>query len=81
MALKDRAQQPPARNHGLPCSVGALLDELPTDEAAALNTMLASAAWSASDIFEALKAEGYEVGRQTIGRHRAKACRCSKVAA
>ena len=78
MALKDRAQQPPTRNHGLPCSVGNLLSELPTDEAQALETMLSSAAWSATDIFEALKAEGYEVGRQTIGRHRAKACRCSR---
>lgn len=81
MSLKDRAAQPPARNYGMPCSVGTLLDGLPTDEADALNTMLAAAAWSASDIFEALKSEGYDVGRQTIGRHRAKACRCSKASA
>lgn len=76
MALKDRLENTPKRHAGLPCSVGALVDKLPPDEADALNDMLHTLGWSASRIYEALAAEGYEVGRQTIGRHRSRACRC-----
>ncbi len=37
--------------------------------------------WSAARIFEALSNEGHIVGRQTIGRHRSKACSCFRAAA
>lgn len=77
MALKDQLTNTPARKPtGLPRSVGALLDTLPADEADALNDMMGPLGWSAARIYEALAAEGYEVGRQTIGRHRSRACRC-----
>lgn len=81
MALSDRIESTPQRIHGLPCSVGALLDRLNNDERAALEKMLHELGWSAARIYEALTAEGYEVGRQSIGRHRSRSCRCFKASA
>jgi hypothetical protein len=79
MALKDRLADTPRRGPGQPCSVGALLDRLPPDEKAALHAMMGELGWSQQRIYAALEAEGHEVGRQTIGRHRSKACRCFAV--
>ena len=80
MALADRIKEPPPSPvHGLPCSVGALLASLPEPEAAALNLMLTGTdgrRWSQNEIHEAVTAEGYEVGRQSVNRHRAGRCRC-----
>lgn len=85
MALADRVQTRPATLHGLPCSVGVLLDTLPPEERDALELMLGDPdkrnGWNASDIYDALVAEGHTVGRQTIGRHRGRKCRCYKDAA
>jgi hypothetical protein len=78
MALSDRLESTPQRIQGLPCSIGALLDRLPENEQGALNSMLHELGWSASRIYDALSAEGLEVGRQSIGRHRSRACRCFK---
>ena len=76
MALADRVNdQTPKRVHGLPCSVGRLLDTLPEPEADALKHMLGNG-WSQNQIYEALTAEGYSPGRQTINRHRSQSCRC-----
>lgn len=76
MALADRiASAAPQRRHGLPCSVGDLLDRLPDDEAAALQHMLDNG-WSQNEIYAAVTAEGHGIGRQTINRHRSRACRC-----
>ena len=75
MALVDRVQSKPARTHGLPCSVGDLLQNLPDTEAAALQEML-NGRWSGREIWSALRDEGHEVGAQTVNRHRAGACRC-----
>ena len=76
MALTARLSETPKRRAGLPCSVGALLDRLPPDEADALEQMMGPLGWSANRIYEALATEGHEVGRQTIGRHRSRSCRC-----
>lgn len=76
MALTDRLVSTPKRIPGMPCSIGALIEKLPPDEAEALEQMLGPLGWSQSRIYEALAAEGHEVGRQTIGRHRSRACRC-----
>ena len=76
MALAERLTDTPVRTPGMPCSVGALLDRLPADESAALEQMMGPLGWSQSRIYEALAAEGHEVGRQTIGRHRSRACKC-----
>jgi hypothetical protein len=55
--------------------VGDLLAKLPEAEADALRHMLANG-WSQREVWEALKAEGYVVGQQTINRHRSRSCRC-----
>lgn len=80
MALADRLNNTPQRITGLPCSVGALEDRLQGEEREALDAMLHSLGWSAERIYAALTAEGYDVGRQTINRHRSRACRCFKAA-
>lgn len=86
MALSDHlATGRPATIHGKPCSVGTLLATLQGAELEALLTMLGDPAkrdgWNASEIYDALVAEGYEVGRQSINRHRGGRCRCAKDAA
>lgn len=81
MALADRLDNTPGRIHGLPCSVGALEQRLQGEEADALQAMLHALGWSARRIHDALAAEGYDVGYQTINRHRSRACRCFKAAA
>jgi len=76
MALSERLNENPHRSTGMACSIGTLLGRLPSDEAQALNAMMNELGWSASRIYEALVSEGHEVGRQTIGRHRSRACKC-----
>lgn len=76
MALADRLDEAPRRGAGLPCSIGALEERLEGKEADALYAMLHTLGWSASRVYETLSAEGYEVGRQTINRHRSRSCRC-----
>lgn len=79
MAIADRIKQEPApKIHGLPCSIGALLDQLDEAEAQALNVMLYELNWNASQVYDALRDEGHQVGRQSINRHRGKNCRCFK---
>lgn len=81
MALADRLNSTPQRLPGLPCSIGALEDRLDGPERDALDAMLHQLGWSAERIYTALSAEGYDVGRQTINRHRSRACRCFKAGA
>ena len=84
MALSDRLTNPPARTTGTPCSVGALIDRLEGAELDALLTMLGTPerrGWTQDAIYDALTDEGYEVGRQSINRHRGGKCRCSRQAA
>jgi hypothetical protein len=82
MALADRVQQPaPTVIHGLPCSIGALLDNLEGPELDALNQMLYELGWNAGQIYDTLRDEGYVVGRQSVNRHRGRKCRCYKDAA
>lgn len=84
MSLAQRiTEDVPRPVHGLPCSVGSLLNTLEGPELDALITMLGDPqkrnGWSAGAIYEALTAEGYEVGQQTISRHRRGRCRCAQV--
>lgn len=82
MGLAQRIQAPPPSTvHGLPCSIGALLAQLEGDEQAALNAMLYDLGWNAGQVYDALRDEGYTVGRQSINRHRGNKCRCFKDAA
>jgi len=76
MALADMLEQSPRRRTGPPCSVGALEEQLAGPEADALHAMMYELGWSQERIFQALKAEGHVVGKQTINRHRSRACGC-----
>lgn len=78
MALADRVHNPAPGIHGMPCSVGVLLDTLQGAELDALKQMLASREWSQAMVWKALTDEGYEVGLQSINRHRGSRCRCAK---
>jgi len=79
MSLAKRVQEPPVRTYGMPCSIGNLLNTLEGDELAAFKVMLGTPdkpGWDASAIFDAVTAEGYAIGRQSINRHRGRKCRC-----
>jgi hydroxymethylpyrimidine/phosphomethylpyrimidine kinase len=77
MSLADRLEAGPATVvHGNPCSVATALSALPPKERAALQAMLDDRRWTQRQIQDALKAEGIDVGFQSIGRHRNQACRC-----
>jgi len=78
MALAERLNNTPRNISGTPCSVGALLATLEGDELDALTEMLGSRAWSQAMVYDALIAEGYVVGFQSINRHRGGKCRCGK---
>jgi len=77
MALSDRVTTIKKAMHGLPCSVGVLLDTLHGDELAALQTILADREWSQAMVWKALTDEGYEVGLNSINKHRGLKCRCA----
>jgi hypothetical protein len=81
MALSSRLNQPPRSVHGSPCSIGTLLATLTGGELEAFKTMLGSTEWNATAIYDAVRDEGYEIGRQSINRHRRGACRCYRDAA
>lgn len=81
MGLSERLAAPPTTIHGLPCSIGTLLIELDPADKAALEQMLGSRQWNATMIYDAVRAEGHEIGRQSINRHRGRKCRCYKDAA
>jgi hypothetical protein len=81
MSLAERITDQPPRIHGLPCSVGHLLDTLEGDELAAFKVMLGTPeqpGWDASAVWEAVTAEGHHIGRQSISRHRRGRCRCER---
>lgn len=78
MALADRIDNPQRNLTGMPCSVGVLLDTLKGDELAALEHILASREWSQAMVWKALTDEGYEVGLQSVNRHRGGKCRCAR---
>jgi hypothetical protein len=84
MALTERLNNRTPGMTGRPCSVGYLLEQLDGAERDALLVMLGSPTqrgWSQAEIYDALTAEGYEVGRQSINRHRGGQCRCERTAA
>ena len=64
------------RPSGKPCSVQELLDSLDPDDRANLNGWLYELGYSQEVIYAELKKDGHVVGKQTINRHRARACRC-----
>jgi hypothetical protein len=82
MALVDRLP-PKARNHGLPCSVAAILEQLDHDnpaDGAELRKWLAAPmnVWPHSAIESDLREEGHSIGAGTVGKHRRGDCRCAR---
>lgn len=79
MSLSDQLNRKPlTAMHGAPCSVGEVHRNLPDGEREALDAMLHELKWDATQIFDALTAEGHMVSRQQINRHRRGACRCGQ---
>jgi hypothetical protein len=80
MALADRVDKAPLVGiHGRPCSMGELVVKLEREapaELEALNRMMFELGWSQERIYAEVTAEGHTVGKQTINRHRSRACRC-----
>lgn len=76
MTLKERLGNLHA-TRGRICPVGVLLDSLDKDDAAALSRVLDSSV-STRAIHGELMAEGYRIGRDTLGNHRNGWCRCPK---
>jgi hypothetical protein len=85
VALADRLDQGKGPSqHGTPCSIGELLQKLEGEELDAFREMMGTPTrrgWPASEIFDALVAEGHHVGYQQINKHRGGRCRCDKAAA
>lgn len=82
MSLAEKLATPKGgSNQGLPCSVATLLTDLPVAESAALQSMLDSPwrIWGHQRIEVTLADEGHSVGTGSIGKHRRRTCRCSKV--
>lgn len=82
MALADKVEPQP--KHGLPCSIGELLNTLAGDELTAFQTMLGTPenrGWPATAIWQACRDEGYQIGLQSVNRHRGGKCRCAQVSA
>lgn len=59
------------------CSIGMLIDALPTDEAKALIDALSDAdKVRPAGLARVLKSYGHHISEQTIRRHRRRECRC-----
>lgn len=81
MSFANRAKEGPGRARpGIPCSVGALLESLPPDEAAGLRDILDAPwrVWPHVKVEEAIREEGHQVGDQQVGRHRRGRCGCGR---
>lgn len=67
----------PRSGSGRPCSVNEALKAMPEDDRADLESALdRSSGVTNAQIHDALQSLGYPVGRQTVGMHRRKGCRC-----
>jgi hypothetical protein len=60
------------------CPTQRLLDALSEDEARVLADLLADRSVSTFRIWQALRAEGYRISRDTISIHRQGRCYCAK---
>ena len=74
MGLKDALANETRTRKGPRCTVCALLDTLPADDAAVLGNALANPVIHGSQIARALQAEGHAVRSQTVVRHRRGDC-------
>ena len=68
MSLLDDLEN--AKTISMTCGVGRILSQLTPKEAQALNKAIDDKDISMSDLARILTANGYEINRKTIGRHR-----------
>lgn len=59
------------------CPAQRLLDALPTEERTAVESALADQRIATLTVHQALRAEGYRIGRPTLQDHRVGRCYCS----
>lgn len=78
MPLASR-QQTKSAMHGTPCSIGLVYEDVADNpvELRELNTLLYDEGNTAGQVFEYLTVDGgYDVGFQSVNRHRGQRCRC-----
>ena len=81
MGLLGEVEQAQAAHRvGGICGVKRVLESLPPAEADELREILAEpkSRYMDSTIWQVLRARGFEVGDQAIGRHRNGTCKCSR---
>ena len=68
----------PRTGPGTPCSIATALDQLDPDSADDLRAYFAGRIRGVTDtmMHAALLKAGQRVGKQTVGRHRRRECRC-----
>jgi len=75
LALHDRLTAL-AGETSMRCPTQRLLDTLQPDDAGVLADLLADPAVPTFRLFQALRAEGYRISRDTISAHRSGRCYC-----
>lgn len=78
MALADDLKNITPKIHSKQCTIGALLNDLPDNDAVALEATLASDRIPHADIAAALNNNGFKIAAQTVARHRRALCRCEQ---
>lgn len=81
MALAERLATAQPKPRGLPCPISLILQQLPPEDAAALQTALdiplgQSGRLGARVIADELAHEGYEIHYAGVEKHRRGSCRC-----
>lgn len=75
MALTELAATTPTKTQkGPTCSVCITIADLPPDEAAALNDLLADPRWRYTTLADALAEQGYPLKSFVLGRHARGEC-------
>lgn len=78
MALTTEAFAGQSKRPGMVCGVSRLLDKLPEDDRAVLETVMADEDIAHATISRVLRDEGYDISGLTIGRHRNRTCHCGR---
>lgn len=80
MSLADRLAQPPqVALRGPECTVRRLMRQLEGADREAFESALRDEdAWPGSTLADTMRSEGYDVGGQTIMRHRRRQCSCDR---
>lgn len=77
MALADDLKSLKTRSNNNICGVAALFKTLKGAELESFKTALETEGIPHTDLEKVLRANGYVISANTIGRHRRNVCRCS----